>query len=108
MFSVSIGESESIEVEPEKSALVNEEQKLKSKRSSGDDDNENADNEDVSDDGESGEDDDSDSNDSEIDDRSVSQGRKTNGEESDKKLKSESFDIVPQSNQGTYFHFDYH
>lgn len=46
---------------------------------------------------------DSDSSDSDVDDRSVVQGRENKQIELKKKLESDSFDIVPQSNQGTFF-----
>ncbi len=63
-----------------------------------DDDDDDDEEEDDDDDDDSGEDDDDSGEDSDIDDRSISQGRKTT--EAKKNDKPGSFEVVPQSTQG--------
>lgn len=53
-------------------------------------------------------DDESESGDSEIDDRSISQGRESKEEDSSKKKKSGSFEIVSQNSQGIHICVNLH
>ena len=82
----------------ERNELLNEGGKIRNKH---DNDNDVGSNDEEEEDYEE-----SDSSDSDIDDRSIVQGRENKQIDLNKKLKSDSFDIVPQSNQGTFFIID--